>query len=376
MVEVIVYCIVYNHEKHLRRCLDGFVMQKTDFSFSVVVHDDCSTDSSAEIISEYAEKYPQIIMPVLDKINRYSNDPEYFFHMYNSAESRYVALCEGDDYWCDENKLQRQYDYMEAHPECYLCCHDTLVHDLTGEKEDRNFLKSSSIRQLTAEEVFDAWLIHLSSYFFRNDHRIKMEWGKGHWAGDYVMATTAYAKGPVDVLPQVMSVYNYRNPSGATVCYNSEGERKKIEKTRSIGVYLRRYLENVDADDAAREVILRRIAAVDEASACDELICDINERTEEDGGGDKDAGWITERLNDELIRRECTSPAKATENNGATFRTILLFRTIQIYLSKYGIKPGAFLAALTRLFTDPSSGAEELRIVRESVENSVGWFLK
>ena len=120
---VSIQCLVYNHEHYLRQCLDGFVMQKTNFAFEAIVHDDASTDGSANIIREYAEKYPDIIKPLYETENQYSKKDGSLRRIINAAfapSSKYIALCEGDDYWTDPFKLQKQVDYLENHPECGL----------------------------------------------------------------------------------------------------------------------------------------------------------------------------------------------------------------------------------------------------------------
>lgn len=118
-------CITYNHGKYIAEAIEGFLMQKTNFKYEILIHDDASTDGTQEIIKEYYEKYPDIIKPILQRENQYSrgiNEIGYIFN-HSRAMGKYVAVCEGDDYWTDCNKLQRQVDYMESHPECGLCFH-------------------------------------------------------------------------------------------------------------------------------------------------------------------------------------------------------------------------------------------------------------
>ena len=120
---VSIRCLVYNHEQYLRQCLDGFVMQKTNFPFEAIVHDDASTDGSAAIIREYAEKYPDIIKPIYETENQYSKHDGSLARAMDAAmhpASKYVALCEGDDYWTDPEKLQIQVDFLESHPDVGL----------------------------------------------------------------------------------------------------------------------------------------------------------------------------------------------------------------------------------------------------------------
>lgn len=122
MCLVSIRCLVYNHEAYLRQCLDGFVMQKTNFRFEAIVHDDASTDGSAAIIREYAEKYPYIIKPIFETENQYSKrDGSLRRIMDEACKGKYIAMCEGDDYWTDPFKLQKQVDFLESHSEYGLC---------------------------------------------------------------------------------------------------------------------------------------------------------------------------------------------------------------------------------------------------------------
>lgn len=111
---VSIKCMVYNHEPYLRQCLEGFVMQKTNFRFEAIVHDDASTDGSAAIIREYAEKYPDIIKPIYETENQYSKRDGSLSRIMNAhMHGKYIAFCEGDDYWTDPLKLQKQVDFLE-----------------------------------------------------------------------------------------------------------------------------------------------------------------------------------------------------------------------------------------------------------------------
>ncbi len=123
---VSIRCLVYNHEPFLRQCLDGFVMQQTTFPFEAIIHDDASTDGSADIIREYAEKYPDIIKPIYETENQFSKQDGSIRRILNAAmhpASKYIAMCEGDDYWTDPHKLQLQVDFLESHPDYYMTCH-------------------------------------------------------------------------------------------------------------------------------------------------------------------------------------------------------------------------------------------------------------
>lgn len=124
---VAIHCFVYNHEPYLRDCFEGFVMQQTNFPFVAIVHDDASTDGSAAIILEYEEKYPHIFRPIYETENQYSKRDGSLDRIMNEAieatSAKYVAMCEGDDYWTDPLKLQKQVDFMEANPDYVICSH-------------------------------------------------------------------------------------------------------------------------------------------------------------------------------------------------------------------------------------------------------------
>ena len=123
-VEVSICCITYNHEKYIRETLDSFIMQITNFRYEVLIHDDASTDGTDSIIREYEEKYPEIIKPIYQKENQYSKGVSIMETFQRPRiHGKYVALCEGDDYWTDPYKLQKQYDAMEECPEVDMSAH-------------------------------------------------------------------------------------------------------------------------------------------------------------------------------------------------------------------------------------------------------------
>lgn len=120
---VSICCITYNHEKYIEDALNSFLMQKTDFPLEVIIHDDASSDSTADIIRGYEEKYPEIIRPIYQTENQKSKlgsgmNPTF---NYPRAKGKYIALCEGDDYWTDPLKLQKQVEFMEKNPDVNIC---------------------------------------------------------------------------------------------------------------------------------------------------------------------------------------------------------------------------------------------------------------
>lgn len=116
---VSICCITYNQAKYISDCINGFLMQQTDFPIEIIIHDDCSSDETTHIIRQYAKKHPDLIFPIYETENQFSKGVRGMFAKYciPRARGKYVAYCEGDDYWTDPHKLQKQVDILEAHPE-------------------------------------------------------------------------------------------------------------------------------------------------------------------------------------------------------------------------------------------------------------------
>ena len=135
---VTVICCTYNHEKYIRETLDGFLMQKTDFPVEYIVRDDASTDRTALIMREYEKKHPGFFNMVYEKENQYAKHlvPSYVARTIIASNSKYIALCEGDDYWCVPDKLQSQIKIMEQDPTITICTHSHyLLNDKTNKKK-------------------------------------------------------------------------------------------------------------------------------------------------------------------------------------------------------------------------------------------------
>lgn len=144
---VSIACLTYNHEKYIRDAINGFLIQKTDFQIEIIIHDDASTDNTANIIREYEKKYPELIKPIYQNENKYSKgikpSPNY---VWPKCSGKYIALCEGDDYWLDPFKLQKQVNFLEVNNDFMLCFTNARVIDKEGNIE-RNYLSGGCIEQ-------------------------------------------------------------------------------------------------------------------------------------------------------------------------------------------------------------------------------------
>lgn len=127
-----VVCTAFNHAAYIRGTLDGFVQQRRNFPMEVIVHDDASTDGTSDIVREYADRYPDLIVPLIQPENVYSKGGRPWFICFERARGKYIAICEGDDVWTDPDKAQKQVDDFETHPDRMLSFHDVGVIDETG----------------------------------------------------------------------------------------------------------------------------------------------------------------------------------------------------------------------------------------------------
>lgn len=216
---VSIRCLVYNHEPFLRQCLDGFVMQQTTFPFEAIVHDDASTDGSAAIIREYAEKYPDIIKPIYETENLYSKHDGSLARVMDEAihpSSKYVALCEGDDYWTDPHKLQIQVDFLESHPEYSMCCHATKFFS----QQKQEFVGKDPYHGGTGDLPVDyivlngGWSITTCSLLYRKQVKDNYpQYCRKCHVGDYPLQIMCAMKGKVYYFDKPMAVYRTEVPN-------------------------------------------------------------------------------------------------------------------------------------------------------------------
>lgn len=138
---VSICCVTYHHGPYLAQALDSFLSQRADVSIEILAHDDASPDETPAILRAYAERYPDVVFPLYETENQYQKgvamDATFNFPR---ARGRFIALCEGDDYWSDPHKLKLQTDYLLAHPECTFCFTNATIHDESGQSADRPFL--------------------------------------------------------------------------------------------------------------------------------------------------------------------------------------------------------------------------------------------
>jgi glycosyltransferase involved in cell wall biosynthesis len=212
--KVSVLCLTYNQKEYIKQTLEGFISQKTNFEYEVLINDDASNDGTAQIIKEYSIKYPEIIKPVFHSQNQYSKGIRGLLirNLLPHAKGQYVALCDGDDYFCDIGKLQVQTDFMDANPDFALCFHPVRVIYENNESEEYVYPSvSGSNTQFTLKKLLKRNFIQTNSVMYRRRkyENLPVDIIPGDW---YLHLYHAQF-GTIGFIDRIMSVYR-RHPAG------------------------------------------------------------------------------------------------------------------------------------------------------------------
>ena len=251
---VSICCLTYNHESYIRQCLDGFVMQKTKFPIEILIHDDASTDGTQDIIREYEAKYPNIIKPIYQKENQYSKGVKVsLVYNYSRAKGKYIALCEGDDYWTDPYKLQKQVDFLESHPNYVMCSHrfDQYYEDrhrLEKEKDDTFQGADYDLQNL----IGGKWFTQTLTVMYRRSALDLKRYERYGMSMDIILFYELLKHGKGYCFPEAMGVYRYHN--GGVWSEVSQNQRRLVEFKARLAIY------NVEQSDMAAMFLLYQFA--------------------------------------------------------------------------------------------------------------------
>ncbi|GAX62976.1 glycosyl transferase, family 2 [Candidatus Scalindua japonica] len=213
-MKVSVCMLTYNHEKFISQAIESVLMQKTDFDYELLIGEDDSSDNTREIVKEYAEKYP-------DKIRLFLNDRRNvifingkptgrwnFINNLKHASGEYVALLDGDDYWTDEYKLQKQVDYLDNNPEITICFHKLTMIFENGKKESEAYPSPQVKKSYTIEDLIKGNFIGSCSTMFRNGLILEFpDWFYQTPLGDWPLHILNAHHGKIGCITQDMGVY-------------------------------------------------------------------------------------------------------------------------------------------------------------------------
>lgn len=216
-----VVTLTYNHASYIEDTLKGIVMQQTNFPVVACVLDDCSTDGTADIVRRYETQYPDLIKGFYFEENQFSKGQYTFEALIPWVSSvKYIALCEGDDYWTDSLKLQKQVDFMDSHPDCKMSFHRVTEHWQDNSAPDKIFFPVED-RVYTGTEIFKQWVVATASVMIRSDvfndtHLHEIFRNKGLMYYDQALYIHCATEGMVMGMSDVMGVYR-RTKSGYTL---------------------------------------------------------------------------------------------------------------------------------------------------------------
>jgi len=238
--------VTYNHKNYIRDCIEGILKQETNFEFEIIVHDDASTDGTSDILREYGEKYKDKIRLVIQEENIYSRGLNIVPFVKDYIHGKYMATIDGDDYWTDSKKLQKQVDFLENNPEYVACAH---VADYTNEETGAHeFLPPiDHDRDISTEEVLE-WDVKYRFQTATNIYRTEGGWKDvpdrymPNGGNDYSTAVWLAVNGKMRVLKDCMSVYRVCTPGSYTATLNKTAQ-EKINKINDGWIQLLRVVD-------------------------------------------------------------------------------------------------------------------------------------
>ncbi|MFO7826003.1 MAG: glycosyltransferase [Cyclobacterium sp.] len=243
-------CITYNHEQYIGKAVEGFLMQKTNFPFELIIHDDASTDNTQAILLKYKKRYPALIQLILQRENQYSRGVKPLLqYVFPKARGKYIALCEGDDYWTDPFKVQKQVEDLAQRDNCVMSFHECEVMGFDGKISKPIF--DPIIKIISNEKIINTY-IKTSSIVFKNCIRDFSVINNGLiFSGDVALRALLSTKGNAVFLPFSGSVY-----------------RKHDKGIRSRGDEI----ENYNKWIISREIIYNEIKGVNKKSIVDSIL--------------------------------------------------------------------------------------------------------
>lgn len=234
---VSILCMTYNQEKYILDALDGFMRQETTFPYEVIVHDDASTDGTRRILESFKANHPENVQLILQTENQYSQGGHIIDFFLGKAKGKYVAICEGDDYWTDPRKLQLQVEYMDSHPECSACTHAVRRVDSSTNEQLGLIAPSDKRRQFSVDEVIvgGGGMFGTNSFLFRSEYLVLPELYRKWGVGDYPRAIYLATEGPIGYLPDEMSVYRVSADGSWSVRMAQQAKARWEHSRRIIG---------------------------------------------------------------------------------------------------------------------------------------------
>lgn len=232
-IMVSVLCTAYNHERYIEECLNSLVKQNVNFNYEILVHDDASTDNTAKIVHDYELRYPEKIKAIYQKENQYSQGIKITSILLPIAKGKYIALCEGDDFWTDVYKLQKQFDFMEKNQKYSVCGHAAYLAGEDGAINIKKLFKAYDYNcEISIEDILSDWCLPTNSLFYRKEARgvSDIPYQENCANEDYATIVYLALAGKVHYCNEIMSAY--RVVSRGSLNWSWRQDSKKMFESR------------------------------------------------------------------------------------------------------------------------------------------------
>lgn len=235
---VSIICITYNHEKYIAQALNGFLMQETHFPFEILIGEDCSTDATRFILQEYQNKYPNLIKLITSELN--VGPSQNFKRLFEPSTSKYIALCEGDDYWTASNKLEKQIAFLEKYPEYTMCCHNSTNYDQETNQISQIFPNIPNEKDFLLNDLFKKNIVNTCTVVYRNLGIKITEMFDLLPMGDWPLHMLHAEFGKIKYFPEIMAVYRIHGKG----IWTSSDQLHRLESAITMLQYMKNYFNN------------------------------------------------------------------------------------------------------------------------------------
>ena len=240
---VSVCCITYNHKDYIKETIEGFLMQKINFPIEIIIHDDASTDGTTEILKKYAEQNPNLIIPLIQKENQFSKKEGSIFgrFVFPKAKGKYIAMCEGDDYWIDPLKLQKQVDFLEENRGYSMVFTGCKINKINGGSK---IIKYDNLSKVDINEYLNnSYFMTTASLVFKKSilRHYTEDWMFKLFAGDFMLRSFALIDGNIGYVNSITCIYNKGGEGSWT---NRKINNKVILKEFSDNLRVLYFLQN------------------------------------------------------------------------------------------------------------------------------------
>lgn len=258
-IEISVCCITYNHKDFISEMLEGILNQEFEYDYEIIIHDDASTDGTVDILKKYKEKYPDKIVLLLENENQYKNGKKMFYTDIQHAKGKYIAVCEGDDYWCDKYKLKKQYEFMEKNNKCMYLCHAAYMMTYGAEKM-KELRTYQSNRELGLEEILEKGLIFpTASLFFRKESFVNIpQFYINAPIEDEPIKLLCLSQGKGFYMNEPMCVYRKNYPGSWNATVKGQKEKRLLHHNAKKIMYdqFNLYTNNKYSDSVSKAILL------------------------------------------------------------------------------------------------------------------------